>query len=291
MKGNGRIKARKKLKERRGERRKKIFKGLGKLILILSLIVGLALAGKKVEDFLLGSPFFQIKEVNFRGATCLGQEVLENSANIELGKNIFRINLKAIHERLEKHPKVREAAVSRGFPNAVTVDIKEREAVALFEIGGETYPVDEEGVVLARLGQANPFSHSLPLIKGVKGYRLKVGEKLQWPKLTLLLDVLETLTSSGLKISGMDLRPEGVVLRYKGTRVLLGELNTVKHGETPQSSAAVSQAVPILRQYWPKAGKEKRVKELKLVLSDLAERKEEAKYIDLRFNRPVVKLK
>ena len=69
----------------------------------------------------------------------------------------------------------------------------------------------------------------------------------------------------------------------------MGELSTVKHGETPQSSA-VSQAVPILRQYWPKAGKEKWMRELKLILSDLTEREEEAEYIDLRFSRPVVKL-
>ena len=168
MRGNGRIKSRKKLRERRRERRKKIFKGLGKLSLALSLIVGLALAGKKVEDFLLKSPFFEIKDVNFKGATFLRQEVVENLANIELGENIFQINLKAIQERLERHPRVREALVSRGFPNAVTVDIVEREAVALLESAGGIYPVDGEGVILPCLGQANPFSRPLPFITGLR---------------------------------------------------------------------------------------------------------------------------
>ncbi|MCD5390684.1 FtsQ-type POTRA domain-containing protein [candidate division NPL-UPA2 bacterium] len=287
---NGRIKQRKKLRERRRERRKKLFKGLGRLTLILSFIVGLALAGKKVEDFLRSSPIFQIKEVNFKGATYLEQGVLENLANIKLGENIFQINLKKVQERLERHPKVREALVSRGFPNAVTVDIVEREAVALFESAGGIYPIDGEGVVLPRPGQANPLSRSLPLITGVKPhptaggmYEVKVGEKLQWPELTLVLDLLETLTSSDLKISEVDLQPQGPVLRYRETSVLLGELS--KSGTFLRST---SQAAGYSKKMWDK---ERKVKELKLILSDLAERKEEAEYIDLRFTRPVVKLK
>ncbi|MCK4325240.1 FtsQ-type POTRA domain-containing protein, partial [bacterium] len=239
MRGNGQIRTRKKLGERRREKRKKLFKGLGKLTLILSLIAGLAFAGKKAEDFLLTSHFFRIKEVNFKGATFLRQEVLEKLANIKLGKNIFRVNLRAIQERLERNPRVREAIISRAFPNAVTVNIREREAVALFESGGEAYPVDREGVVLPRLGRANPFSHSLPLIKGVKGYELKVGKKLQCPKLTVALELLAALASSGLKVNsyGINLGGPELILANKKTKVLLGELSTVKHGETPQSSA------------------------------------------------------
>ena len=126
--------------------------------------------------------------------------------------------------------------------------------------------------------------------KGVKphptagrGYEVNVGEKLQWPELTLVLDLLETLASSDIEISEIDVRPQGPVLRYRETGVSVGELS--KSGTFLRSRP---QAAGYSKKMWDK---ERKVKELKLVLSDLAGRKEEADYIDLRFTRPVVKLK
>ncbi len=259
IKKNTSIKQRERVKRRKKAKAKKVLKGIGKLSLVFLMVAVVAVAGKKVEDFLLTSPHFRISEVNFEGLNSLERKTLESLAKIELGKNIFQVDLGEIRRRLQSHPQVREAIISRQFPRRVEVKVKEREAVALVQDEGQVYPLDKEGFILPE----GSLSRPLPLIRGLGRRGIKVGERLEGTKLVIVLEILEIFSSFGLPISRIDLEEPGLLVRIGEVKVFLGK----------------------------ESERERQVKELKAILNDLKERQEKAEYIDLRFHNPVVKLR
>lgn len=232
---------------------------MGKLSLSFLIVAGVALAGKKIEDFLLTSPHFRISEVSFKGLNSLEKKTLESLAKVEMGKNMFQVDLGEIRRRLQNHPQVKEVVISRQFPQRMEVRIKEREAIALIKNDGKLYPVDSEGFIVFR--DSRP--RSLPLITGLGIRGRKVGERIEEAKLVMALGILETSASSGLLISAIDLEGRNPVLWTRGIKILL------EGGEN----------------------REEKIKECKSILTDLRRRRERVEYIDLRFNNPVVKLR
>ncbi|MCD5397525.1 FtsQ-type POTRA domain-containing protein [candidate division NPL-UPA2 bacterium] len=260
IKKNTRIKQRERVKRRKKEKAKKFLKGVGKLSLVFLMVAAVAAAGKKVEDFLLTSPHFRLSEVNFEGLNSLEKKTLEGLAKIELGKNIFQVDLEEIRRRLQGHPQVREVTIYRQFPRRVEVKVKEREAVVLIQgEGDKVHPLDREGFILP----VGSFYRSLPLIIGLGRGGMRVGERVGEVKLAMALDISETFSSFGLLISGIDLEELSPIVKIGEVRVLLGK----------------------------ESERERQVKELKAILNDLQKRQEKAEYIDLRFNNPVVKLR
>jgi cell division protein FtsQ len=259
IKKHTRVKQREKVKKRKKKRVRKVLKGVAKLSLGFLVVAGLAVAGKKAEDFLLTSPHFRISEVNFEGPASLKKKTLDSLNRMELGKNIFRVDLGAIRRRLQNYPQVKEVVVSRKFPRLVEVKVKEREAIAFVRNGSKIYPVDTEGFVIPR----DSLSRSLPLITGLGEGGMKPGERLEGAKMDMALEVLETFSASGLSISRIELGGRSPVVRIGAVKIFLAK----------------------------EADRIKERKELRAILSDLRRRGEKAKYIDLRFNNPVVKLR
>lgn len=258
IKKHTRVKQREKVKKRKKKRVRKVLKGVGRLSLGFLVVVGLAVAGKKAEDFLLTSPHFRISEVNFEGPASLKKKTLSSLSRMGLGKNIFRVDLGEIRRRLQSYPQVKEVVVSRKFPCLVEVKVKERKAIALVRNDGKIYPVDSEGFVIPR----GSLSRSLPLITGLGQGEMKPGERLEGAKIVMALEILETFPASGLSISRIELGGRSPVVRMDGVKVFLAK----------------------------EADRGKELKELRAILSDLQRRGEKAEYIDLRFNNPVVKL-
>ncbi len=188
IKKHTRVKQREKVKKRKKKRAKKVLKGVGKLSLGFLVVAGLVVAGEKTENFLLTSPHFRISEVNFEGPASLKKKTLDSLKRMELGKNIFRVDLGAIRRRLQSYPQVKEVVVSRKFPRLVEVKVKEREAIAFVRKDGKIYPVDSEGFVIPR----GSLARSLPLITGLGKGEMKPGERLEGAKIVMALEILKT---------------------------------------------------------------------------------------------------
>ncbi len=293
IKKNTRIGKRKKGKKRKKEKARKILKGVGKLSLSFLMIAGLAVAGKKVEDFLLTSPYFRINEVIFEGLNSLDKKTVEYLAEIELGKNIFQVDREGIRRRLQSHPQVQEVIVCRKFPRRMEVKVKEREAIALIESDGKMYPVDREGVVISEV----TLSRLLPLITGLGKRKIEVGKRMEGAKLVTALEALEDFSSRGLSFSKIDLEKQSPV-------VWMGEINPVR--SDPPQAVSKGDCLPgrtdaVRRGRGTSNGvkiflgrgredREKKLRELQSILSDIGKREEKAEYIDLRFSNPVVKI-
>ncbi|NOX97601.1 MAG: FtsQ-type POTRA domain-containing protein [Nitrospirae bacterium] len=259
IKKNTRIKQRKRVKRKKKEKAKRFLRGVGKLSLVFLVIAGVAIAGKKGEEFLFTSPYFRISTVNFVGFNSVEKKTLEKLANIEPGKNIFRIDLGGVKRRLQSHPQVKEVFVSRQFPRTLEIRVEERKAIAFVKNEGKIYSVDKEGFIISEAS----LSRNLPLITGLDWEGMKVGEQIKAGKFIWALEILEISPSLDLPISEIVLEGQSPVILIRGVKVFLGEEK--KRGEE--------------------------LKRLKAILNDLKKRKERAEYIDLRFNNPVVRLR
>ena len=63
------------------------------------------------------------------------------------GQPLARVDLDAIRARIEALAVVRDAEVTRAWPDRVLIDVHERQAIAVVEIGGRIRGLDAEGVV------------------------------------------------------------------------------------------------------------------------------------------------
>lgn len=247
----------KKGKIKKNKKTKKILKGLGKLYLSFLIVGSLAFGVKKAEDFLHTSSFFQVREVSLQGFTSLDEKTLEGFTQSAMGKNLFQIDTSEIKKHLKSYPQVKEVIIRRHFfSGKMEVKIKERKPVAIFEDKGKIYPVDEEGFVMPK-----SFAYlSLPRVLGLGSPESK---KESWEKgLTEALEALKVFQEADLSVSAIKKESTFFVVQLENTKLLLNE----------------------------KGNKNEEIRKLKSILNDLAQRKEKAKYIDLRFKNPVVKI-
>lgn len=95
----------------------------------------------------LNSPLFQVRAVQVTGAQRLSQEAIAQLAGLQ-GENILLADLGAARERILSQPLIKDASVSRQWPNSVRVVVEERRPWARWEVDGEIWAIDSEGVVL-----------------------------------------------------------------------------------------------------------------------------------------------
>lgn len=139
-------------------------------VLVLLLAAG-ALAGIVAGvGGVLRSPYFRVQSVEVRDLARdapVSPEALVRLANVPIDRvNLFRVDLKDVSRRIQAHPWVKEARVSKRLPNVLELNVEFRKPVALLLTpAGVLQYVDKQGVVFSEL--TLKFDHDLPLIDGV----------------------------------------------------------------------------------------------------------------------------
>jgi cell division protein FtsQ len=85
-------------------------------------------------------------------------------ANVRAGDDLLRLNLGKIGEQLEKNPWIESVRVKRYFPHTLTVDVTEREPVAVINVGYLAY-LDTKGTVFKPLNDGDSLNY--PIITGL----------------------------------------------------------------------------------------------------------------------------
>ncbi len=133
--------------------------------LVLSTSGVLILAGGILgSQLLLASDMFHVDQVRVEGNERLPAREVVAQSNIQTGQSTFDLELEKIGAELQKNPWIREAAVQRIFPRLVVINIREREPVAIVNLG-YLYYVDKFGEVFKVLSSAD--SLDLPVVTGV----------------------------------------------------------------------------------------------------------------------------
>lgn len=118
-------------------------------VLALALLVG----GTWLVYF---SEVLTVKRVDVSGQHLLTRSEVLQSARVPTGEQLARVDLDAIAARLRSLAEVRSVEVSRKWPDGIEIDVVERVAVAVIDIGGRLRGLDAEGVVFDDYRKAPP---------------------------------------------------------------------------------------------------------------------------------------
>lgn len=122
-------------------------------VLVGLLAVVLVVGGVWLVYF---SEVLTVKRVHVTGQDLLSRSEVLQSAKVPAGEQLARVDLDAIAARLRSLAEVRSVEVSRKWPDAIEIDLEERVAVAVIDIGGRLRGLDAEGVVFDDYRKAPP---------------------------------------------------------------------------------------------------------------------------------------
>jgi cell division protein FtsQ len=178
-------------------------------LLVAVLVVALVVGGTWLVYF---SDVLTVKRVDIDGNELLTRSQVLDTARVPEGEQLARVDIDAITTRLRSLAAVRSVDVSRKWPDAVQIDIQERVAVAVIEIGGKLRGLDAEGVVFNDYAKAPPGLPRVSSTSQTTPEALKEAATVvaALPKeLAAMVDHLEVLTVDQITLV---LRDERIVL-------------------------------------------------------------------------------
>ena len=141
----------------------------GQIVFMIGVFTVLGWSTYAVVHYLRTAPGFDVKALSVSGVSeplkRVSEEQVVGQAEFEVGTNVFRVDLNAIRERVERLQWVRYAMVQRVLPDQIIIKVVEREPIGLARIRGEVYQFDAD----ARILELDPISSaSFPILDGLR---------------------------------------------------------------------------------------------------------------------------
>ncbi|MEW6724837.1 MAG: FtsQ-type POTRA domain-containing protein [Bacillota bacterium] len=225
-------------------------------------LLGLILGGLFVAFGILRSPVFSIAELEVSGCRILSPELVRAASQVQKGSNIWSINLAEVGERLKRDPRIAAVRVSRRLPDRLSIEVAEREPLAVLSYFTAYIEVSEDAVPIGVVQAAT--NRHLPLVSGISVGNLVIGQPIDDQRLSGALRVVRALDKpTREEISEIVIGGEGSITLYlrNGLRVIVG---------------------------LPDAGLEYRLGLLTLALAEVRNQGLSADYIDLTSSRGFV---
>jgi len=106
----------------------------------------------------------KLKAVHVEGASPMAREDILRAAGVGPGAPMIGLDLEAVRQRIEQVGWVKEARIVRLLPDTLVLVVTERRQLAVWQNGGRTVVIDEEGHVIPE-ADSRQFPQ-LPLIVG-----------------------------------------------------------------------------------------------------------------------------
>ncbi len=114
---------------------------------------------------LVASSAFSARRTQVTGAVWTPQDEIVTALAIPSGQNLFTVNPRALAHRLDGIPAIRWASVTVALPDEIKVAVTERQALVVWQAGGQRYLVDDTGLLFSDLGDQPPAAAAaLPVI-------------------------------------------------------------------------------------------------------------------------------
>lgn len=132
------------------------------------IMMGVKYSGPSLKRLL------EIRAVTVEGVHHINKQEVIDLVGLKPGTALHHVVTTAVKEQVESHPWVKEAAVTRVPLHELRISVIERKPAAIIRTGSENFLSDEEGHVLARLGQTD--DETLPMVTGVDPKGLLRGD-------------------------------------------------------------------------------------------------------------------
>ena len=131
---------------------------------IAALAAGAIAGAWAAHRWLTSSPKFAVREIHVSPTAHVTAEALRARAGIELGTNLFSLDLDAIARDVQADPWIAHVEARRELPGAVAIDVVERQPACVLALG-PLYLADAQGEAFKR---ATPDeAASLPVVTGI----------------------------------------------------------------------------------------------------------------------------
>jgi cell division protein FtsQ len=186
------------------------------------LVVGLALVVAGAW-WATNTHLFDLRRVSVEGTVHLSPDEVLRLAGLGEGTNVLWTPPGDVERRLERHPWVLDARVSRSLPSSLSITVREREPVARTR-GPRPLLVASDGTVLGPAGE----EWRLPTVS-VPGDDLRAGARVSphAPALTVARDLPPALRRAVGAVTA-DRTGRVTLELLDGTRVLFGSADDVK---------------------------------------------------------------
>lgn len=145
--------------------------GAGVIVLLIGLVLWaggyFAMAGAAVTRTAGAATVaagLEVRRVLLKGAHQTAHDEIVEALGPLIGGPILQVSLSEAKARIENLGWVRAAAVTRLYPDTISISIREREPAAVWQIDGDLHLIDDEGALIREVG-AYEYSN-LPLIVG-----------------------------------------------------------------------------------------------------------------------------
>jgi len=248
------------------------FKGVFKFILWTILVAGVGAGIVAFQYMFVDSDLFNVKDVYVRFYDEKNALHKADFRDIEtesvLGRNVFLVDLKSFKESIEEdHPELRDIIVRRVLPDRLVIQARQRRAVARV-YGDRPHFIDKDGVSLPYPGNASG-GENVPLILGIRATSPSISGAAQKEKIGNALLLIDTL-SQNQKLS-----------RYRIKTIDMTDNRNISFFLSAKDAEKVEIKIG-------DGGFDKRLDVLATVLDQLGRDIEKVKYIDLRFEDPIV---
>lgn len=155
------------------------------VVLVLGISLGVAWGA---HHYALTTSRFAIEQVEVQGARRLSSEQIASLAGIQVGQNIFKVDMAEAERRLVAHPWIQGARVTRQLPRDLFIEVTEFEARAIASIGDQLFLVTRTGEPFKALLDSDPFD--IPVVTGVSQENLARDRARELDRIKLALEVL-----------------------------------------------------------------------------------------------------
>ncbi len=131
---------------------------------LLFSIVALSFSFIYIYNCLLSAPYFEIKETSVRGLKELTEKDILTLAQIKPAQNLLAVNTGAVTRRVITNPWVKNVYVGRELPNRLVLEVQERIPLALLKKASDFYLVDGDGSVFKKMSKNDEID--LPVLTG-----------------------------------------------------------------------------------------------------------------------------
>jgi hypothetical protein len=118
----------------------------------------------------VSSDAFSLGRVEVTGNTWTPDDAVLAALALPGDQNLFLLRTGDLEDRVADLPAVRSAAVSVALPDVLRVDVREREALLVWQVGERRFLVDDTGRLFGELGDVPPReSAGLPVVDDRRG--------------------------------------------------------------------------------------------------------------------------
>jgi cell division protein FtsQ len=167
---------------------------------------------------LLTSPRFAVRKIDVTGAQRRTAQDVARAGGLEIGANVFALDLESVRGRIAQDPWIESATVTRKLPSTIQIAVVEREPRAVVAISGELYLATRDGELFKKLGDREPAD--LPVVTGIDAQRVAKDRPGAVLAVRRALDVAEDMDRAGITktapIQEMSLQSDGSLVVFVG---------------------------------------------------------------------------